>query len=41
MFLRCPNKLDDHVHLIVKLCLTFMTWDPYYTYQDDEDMVNY
>ncbi|XP_034442625.1 cullin-associated NEDD8-dissociated protein 2 isoform X1 [Hippoglossus hippoglossus] len=33
---RCPKEMSPHVATVTKLCLQFMTFDPNYNYDDDE-----
>ncbi|XP_040890883.1 cullin-associated NEDD8-dissociated protein 2 [Toxotes jaculatrix] len=33
---RCPKEMSPHVATVTKLCLKFMTFDPNYNYDDDE-----
>ncbi|XP_036955842.1 cullin-associated NEDD8-dissociated protein 2 isoform X1 [Acanthopagrus latus] len=34
---RCPKEMSPHVATVTKLCLKFMTFDPNYNYDDDEE----
>ncbi|XP_022915623.1 cullin-associated NEDD8-dissociated protein 1 [Onthophagus taurus] len=34
---RCPKEISEHIHSIINLCLKYMTYDPNYNYEDDED----
>ncbi|XP_069387871.1 cullin-associated NEDD8-dissociated protein 2 [Paralichthys olivaceus] len=33
---RCPKEMSPHIATVTKLCLQFMTFDPNYNYDDDE-----
>jgi cullin-associated NEDD8-dissociated protein 1 len=35
---RCPKEMLKYVKLIIDLCLKFITNDPNYNYNDDNDM---
>ncbi|XP_026279732.1 cullin-associated NEDD8-dissociated protein 1 isoform X2 [Frankliniella occidentalis] len=37
---RCPKEITPHIHLIVKLCLKYITYDPNYNYDDDNGMMD-
>uniref|UniRef100_A0A8D3CF73 TATA-binding protein interacting (TIP20) domain-containing protein n=1 Tax=Scophthalmus maximus TaxID=52904 RepID=A0A8D3CF73_SCOMX len=34
---RCPKEMSPHVATVTKLCLKFMTFDPNYNYDDEQD----
>uniref|UniRef100_A0A6Q2YTV2 TATA-binding protein interacting (TIP20) domain-containing protein n=1 Tax=Esox lucius TaxID=8010 RepID=A0A6Q2YTV2_ESOLU len=34
---RCPKEMSPHVPMVIKLCLKYMTYDPNYNYDVDED----
>ncbi|KAM6980352.1 cullin-associated NEDD8-dissociated protein 2 [Aplochiton taeniatus] len=34
---RCPKEMSSHIATVIKLCLKFMTFDPNYNYEADED----
>ncbi|XP_073324828.1 cullin-associated NEDD8-dissociated protein 2 [Pagrus major] len=34
---RCPKEMSPHVATVTQLCLKFMTFDPNYNYDDDEE----
>lgn len=34
---RCPKEMSPHVTTVTKLCLKFMTFDPNYNYDDNEE----
>ncbi|KAL0977959.1 hypothetical protein UPYG_G00163830 [Umbra pygmaea] len=34
---RCPREMSPHVSTVIKLCLKFMTYDPNYNYDAEED----
>uniref|UniRef100_A0A672ZLL7 Cullin-associated and neddylation-dissociated 2 (putative) n=1 Tax=Sphaeramia orbicularis TaxID=375764 RepID=A0A672ZLL7_9TELE len=34
---RCPKEMSPHITTVTQLCLKFMTFDPNYNYDDDEE----
>ncbi|KAF0035583.1 hypothetical protein F2P81_013341 [Scophthalmus maximus] len=34
---KCPKEMSPHVATVTKLCLKFMTFDPNYNYDDEQD----
>ncbi|XP_070701638.1 cullin-associated NEDD8-dissociated protein 2 [Pempheris klunzingeri] len=34
---RCPKEMSPHVAMVTQLCLKFMTFDPNYNYDEEED----
>lgn len=36
---RCPKEMSSHIQTIIKLCLKYITYDPNYNYdaEDDQD----
>ncbi|KAJ0069023.1 hypothetical protein NL108_015895, partial [Boleophthalmus pectinirostris] len=36
-FPRCPKEMSPHISTVTQLCLKFMTYDPNYNYDDEEE----
>ncbi|MBN3306198.1 CAND1 protein, partial [Amia calva] len=34
---RCPKEMSPHIPTVIKLCLKYITYDPNYNYDNDED----
>ncbi|XP_033207231.1 cullin-associated NEDD8-dissociated protein 1 isoform X2 [Belonocnema kinseyi] len=34
---RCPKEITPHINKIIKICLTYITYDPNYNYDGDEN----
>lgn len=37
LFDRCPKEMSPHLPTIIKLCLKYITYDPNYNYDADDD----
>lgn len=37
---RCPKEVYPHVSTIINICLKYLTYDPNYNYDDEEDDEN-
>ena len=34
---RCPKEMSPHIFTVIKLCLKYITYDPNYNYDADDD----
>ncbi|KAF5287245.1 hypothetical protein FQR65_LT12289 [Abscondita terminalis] len=37
---RCPKEITPHISSIIKLCLKYMTYDPNYNYDEDDEFLD-
>lgn len=34
---RCPKEMSSHITVVIKLCLKYVTYDPNYNYEAEDD----